>query len=130
MMQDSGPAVPDHLVYVTDDMPGIRRLRRGKGFSYRHEDGSPIATADRERIRKLAIPPAYSGVWICPLPNGHLQTTGHDARGRKQYRYHAQWSSWRATAKYDQLADFGMALGRLRRRVLRDLQGEAGDFGF
>src|SRR5690606_8823567 len=73
------------------------------------------------RIRKLAIPPAYTAVWICPLANGHLQATGRDARGRKQYRYHARWSALRGAEKFERLVAFGRALGRIRTQVARDL---------
>src|SRR5687768_13443601 len=80
------------LRYVRDDRPGIRRLRRGKGFRYVDPAGRPVRDADTlARIRSLAVPPAWSDVWICPLANGHLQATGRDARRRKQYRYHARW---------------------------------------
>jgi DNA topoisomerase I len=129
---ESCAAVPAGLVYVTDALPGIRRRRSGKGFRYLDPDGRTLRdAAERERINKLAIPPAYRDVWICPLPNGHLQATGLDDRGRKQYRYHPDWQAWRAEVKYSQLAAFGMALPKLRRRVARDLQQcDAGDLGF
>jgi DNA topoisomerase-1 len=116
------------LVRVDDGMPGIVRMRRGSGFAYRAADGhwlDPRRAADRpllERIRRLAIPPAYRSVWICPLDNGHLQATGRDARGRKQYRYHTQWHEARGDDKFDRMLDFGRALPRLRRRVARDLR--------
>jgi DNA topoisomerase-1 len=88
----SATPAPPGLVYVSDTMPGIRRVRRGDQFVYRRPDGRPLRdAAEIARIRKLAIPPAYEDVWICPLANGHLQATGRDARGRKQYRYHAHW---------------------------------------
>src|SRR4029077_11019757 len=86
--------------------------------------------AERTRVQKLGIPPAYQRGWICPVPNGHLQATGFDDRGRKQYLYHPEWSAWRAQTKYDQLAEFGAALPRLRARVLRDMEGPAGDLAF
>src|ERR1700712_5045456 len=79
------------LRYVTDTTPGIRRLRSGKGFRYRDVDGKAVPKAVKERIDKLAIPPAWTDVWICPQANGHLQATGRDVRGRKQYRYHDTW---------------------------------------
>ena len=80
------------LVFTSDDMPGIRRRRAGKGFSYSDPDGRTIRDkVECARIRSLAVPPAYADVWICPLPNGHLQATGRDARGRKQYRYHVDF---------------------------------------
>jgi DNA topoisomerase-1 len=111
------------LVYVSDEMPGIRRVRRGPGFAYRCCDGGWLRDrAEIERIRRLAIPPAYSEVWICPLPNGHLQATGRDARGRKQYRYHPAWSASRGSQKFDRLSAFGHALPRIRARVARDLR--------
>jgi DNA topoisomerase IB len=110
------------LVYVTDAQPGIRRLRRGKGFGYRSADGKAINDPDElQRIRALAIPPAYADVWICVDPRGHLQATGRDARGRKQYRYHAHWRQLRDHGKFDRLLAFGATLPKLRRRVRRDL---------
>lgn len=123
-------AVPDGLTCVSDRMPGIARRRAGKGFAYRGPGGRAIGARDRDRIRALAIPPAWRDVWICPVANGHLQATGIDGKGRKQYRYHADWSGWRARTKYDQLAAFGMALGRLRRAIDRDLGQGAGDRAF
>lgn len=123
-------ALPPDLIYVSDAMPGIRRRRRGTGFSYVHDDGAPLGKEVIARIRKLGIPPAYRDVWICDLPQGHIQATGYDAKGRKQYRYHQDWSQWRAGVKYDSLAEFGAALGRLRRRVQKDLQAQAGDLTF
>ncbi len=94
------------LRYVIDTRPGIRRLDDGKaGFRYVASDGSEV-TDERtlERIRKLAIPPAYTDVWICPTGNGHLQATGRDAKGRKQYRYHARWCAVRDESKYERAA--------------------------
>lgn len=106
------------LVYVTDAMPGIRRVRRGERFAYLRPNGRPLRDASElERIRKLAIPPAYGEVWICPLPHGHLQATGRDARGRKQYRYHPQWRLARDADKFGRMLAFGRALPRIRRRV-------------
>ena len=102
------------LRYVVDAEPGIRRRRRGHGFSYTAASGRPVGAADRERIDTLAIPPAWTDVWICADPRGHLQATGRDARGRKQYRYHPRWSEVRDGAKFDRLADFGAALPELR----------------
>lgn len=110
------------LVHVSDAQPGLSRRRCGKGFSYRDADGRPIT--DRKvlaRIRALAIPPAYTSVWICSHPRGHLQATGYDARGRKQYRYHQRWREYRDLGKFDGIAAFGKALPALRRRVRRDL---------
>jgi DNA topoisomerase I len=110
------------LVYVSDAQPGIRRLRRGKGFGYRDAAGQPVRDrAELARIRALAIPPAYQDVWICADPRGHLQATGRDARGRKQYRYHPRWRELRDHGKFDRVLAFGEGLPRLRRRVGRDL---------
>jgi DNA topoisomerase-1 len=98
------------------------RLRTPEGFAYRHPDGTAVTDPDiLARIRKLAIPPAYEDVWICPLPNGHLQAVGRDARGRKQYRYHPLWRITRDQAKYDKLLLFGQVLPKLRERVTADL---------
>ncbi len=117
------PAPPEELIYVCDDMPGIRRVRRGKHFQYLGPDGSRISDAQElDRIRRLGIPPAYESVWICPLPNGHLQATGRDARGRKQYLYHPDWRQARDEAKFDRMLAFGAALPRIRARVKRDLE--------
>ncbi|HYE94820.1 MAG TPA: hypothetical protein VD962_01315 [Rubricoccaceae bacterium] len=110
------------LVYVSDALPGIRRVRRGSGFAYVRPDGSPASERDLARIAALAIPPAWTDVWICPSPNGHLQATGRDARGRKQYRYHPDWMAVRSGAKYEKLAPFGEALPDLRARVEGDLR--------
>lgn len=103
-------------------MPGLARLKSGKGFRYRNAAGQWIKDPEEiRRIRKLAIPPAYSRVWICPQPNGHLQATGYDARGRKQYRYHADWQAQRNDSKFEKLQAFGQTLPRIRARVARDL---------
>jgi DNA topoisomerase IB len=110
------------LIYVSDEQPGISRRRSGKGFSYRALDGSPVRdAATLARIRALAIPPAYTEVWICSHPRGHLQATGRDARRRKQYRYHPEWSAVRGDGKFERVVAFGKALPRLRRRLRRDL---------
>ncbi|MEP7100457.1 MAG: DNA topoisomerase IB [Burkholderiales bacterium] len=125
---DGAVAVPRGLVYVSDESPGIRRLRRGDRFAYRRADGAPLRDkAELARIRQLAIPPAYEQVWICPLPQGHLQATGRDARGRKQYRYHPKWRSAREETKFDRLQAFGAALPRIRARVKRDLAAPIGE---
>src|SRR5262245_6475958 len=90
------------LHYVSCLDPGIQRVRRGKGFAYRLPGGTRLRRpSELERIRKLALPPAWHGVWICTDPRGHLQATGTDARGRKQYRYHARWRDVRDETKYD-----------------------------
>ena len=111
------------LRWVCDDQPGLSRRRAGKGFCYRDADGRPVRDrATLERVRRLAIPPAYRDVWICALPNGHLQATARDARGRKQYRYHADWSEVRGHGKFDRIVAFGAALPMLRRALGRDLR--------
>jgi DNA topoisomerase-1 len=111
-----------HLHYVNDRQPGIRRVRTPKGFRYVAPDGSRITDEETiSRIQKLAIPPAYENVWICPDPNGHLQAVGRDARGRKQYRYHKRWREIRDDSKYARMLVFGCALPRIRQRVEQDL---------
>ncbi|HEX7182724.1 MAG TPA: DNA topoisomerase IB [Thermoanaerobaculia bacterium] len=103
-------------------MPGIRRRQRGKGFSYIDPKGQVVKdSGELERIRKLAIPPAWTDVWICPLRNGHLQATGRDARGRKQYRYHPEWRNVRDETKFGKMIAFGEALPKIRARVDQDL---------
>ncbi|MGJ7610436.1 MULTISPECIES: DNA topoisomerase IB [unclassified Variovorax] len=115
--------IANGLVYVNPDMPGIQRLKHGERFRYRDARGQWLRDVDEiSRIRMLAIPPAYTQVWICPLPNGHLQATGIDARGRKQYRYHADWRSMKDESKFERLEAFALALPRIRARVARDLQ--------
>ncbi len=110
------------LRHVTDDKPGMRRRRRGKGFSYLDPAGQPLRDPrERRRIEALAVPPAWTSVWICPLPNGHLQATGRDARGRKQYRYHPDWRTVRDETKFGRMLAFGEALPRLRARLDSDL---------
>lgn len=111
------------LHHVDPDAPGITRRRRGKGFSYRTSRGRPPSAADRARIDALAIPPAWTEVWICPDPLGHIQATGRDAEGRKQYRYHDAWTAVRAEDKFGQLAGLGRTLPRLRKQVEVDLAG-------
>ncbi|MHB8587354.1 MAG: DNA topoisomerase IB [Candidatus Dormibacteraceae bacterium] len=110
------------LVYTSDAEPGIRRVRKGKGFAYLDPDGKPVAdAATLDRIRDLVIPPAWKDVWISPRPRGHMQATGRDARGRKQHLYHAKWREVRDADKFARLAGFARALPRIRRRVTRDL---------
>ncbi|MEL6451567.1 MAG: DNA topoisomerase IB [Pseudomonadota bacterium] len=110
--------IPTGLIWYGDDQPGITRRRAGRGFSYLAPDGTRIDRgAERQRIEALAVPPAYEDVWISPRQNGHLQATGYDARTRKQYRYHPDYSAFRARTKFDDLAAFGAALPRIRRRV-------------
>jgi DNA topoisomerase-1 len=110
-----------HLHRADDEEPGIRRLRKGRGFTYRDARGRPIDAGTLDRIKRLAVPPAWTDVWICPSPDGHLQATGRDAAGRKQYRYHPDWRAARELAKFGALGTFGPALGRIRRRRDRDL---------
>jgi len=110
------------LVYVTDQSRGWRRKRVRGGFAYVDDSGRPIRDeTELARVRQLAIPPAYEDVWICADRRGHVQATGRDARGRKQYRYHAQWRVVRDGAKFDRMAAFGAALPALRRRLRADL---------
>jgi DNA topoisomerase-1 len=111
------------LRYVSDGRPGIHRKRRGKSFRYVDASGKDVRNPDDlARIRSLAIPPAWTDVWISALPNGHLQATGRDARGRKQYRYHPQWREIRDATKYTQMIAFVRVLPKIRRRVARDLK--------
>ncbi|MBI3967173.1 MAG: DNA topoisomerase IB [Chloroflexi bacterium] len=110
------------LRYVSDTTPGIRRKRAGKSFFYLGVDGKPIRDpAELRRLKSLGIPPAWTDVWICPNPRGHVQATGRDAKGRKQYRYHPRWREVRDETKYGRLLAFGEALPRLRERVEADL---------
>ncbi len=111
------------LRYVSDDRPGYTRKRRGKKFVYFDTEGKEIRDETRIlRLNRLAIPPAYTDVWICPSPNGHLQATGRDDRGRKQYRYHERWRQERDENKYEKMVVFGQALPKIRRRLARDLK--------
>lgn len=129
-MSRDAPAITDAcdaaeqagLVHVDTDMPGITRSRAGRGFCYRDAQGRRITDkAERARLAALAIPPAYDDVWICPDPRGHIQATGRDARGRKQYRYHPDFRAFRDSAKYDHMLDFAEALPKIRARVDRDM---------
>jgi DNA topoisomerase-1 len=110
------------LRYVRDDRPGIRRKRCGKGFRFFDPQGIAVRSTELlRRIASLAIPPAWTDVWICPDPNGHLQATGRDDRGRKQYRYHPRWRATRDETKFDHAIAFAQALPRIRARVEADL---------
>jgi DNA topoisomerase I len=110
------------LHYVSDEEPGIRRRKAGKGFSFIGTDGKPIRDPKTlARIRKLAIPPAYTDVWICPDPRGHIQATGRDAKGRKQYRYHPRWREVRDSTKFEHMLDFAKALPVIRARIDADM---------
>ena len=116
------------LVYYPDSNPGILRRAQGRGFSYLAPDGTRITDrAERDRLAALAVPPAYRDVWMAPMPNAHLLATGRDARGRKQYRYHPDWTAARDRTKFDTLADVGHALPRLRRWITQNLGGAAGE---
>ena len=111
------------LQYVSDAAPGIRRIKKGRSFAYVGPSGRMVRDERTlSRIRGLVIPPAWKDVWICTNPNGHLQVTGHDARGRKQYRYHPRWREVRDEIKYDKLISFAHALPRIRRRVAKHLR--------
>lgn len=111
------------LRYVNDQLPGIQRLKHGPNFRYAEPNGRAVTDPDElRRIKALAIPPAWTDIWICPVPNGHLQATGHDAKGRKQYRYHPDWRSVRDGTKYNRMIEFGRVLPKIRERVAADLQ--------
>lgn len=115
-------AIEAGLTYSTDQAPGIRRRRRGRGFSYAGPDGRAVRAPDTlVRIRGLAVPPAWTDVWICADPRGHLQATGRDARGRKQYRYHPEFRARRDLDKYERTIRFARVLPRIRARVEADL---------
>lgn len=115
-------------MWASDERPGIRRERAARGFTYRGTDGRRLRDAgELARIRRLAIPPAYEDVWICPKPNGHLQATGRDARGRKQYRYHPDWRSAKDSDKFERMLEFGATLPRIRSRVKADLARPFGE---
>lgn len=116
------------LTYVNDSEPGIRRERRGRGFCYRLPCGTLVDDPDvKMRIAALGLPPAYRDVWICMLENGHLQATGLDGRGRKQYRYHCDWKALRSADKFQQLVPFALALPKLRRILRRHIEGPISD---
>ena len=114
--------VPQGLTWCSDVHPGLTRVRSGKGFSIRDADGKVVRdTAVLDRVRMLAIPPAWTDVWICPRASGHIQATGRDAKGRKQYRYHDDWSRHRSENKFDRLPAFAKALPKLQARMEHDL---------
>jgi DNA topoisomerase-1 len=111
-----------HLRYVTDDRPGITREPQNGEFRYRDTEGNLIDDPEElRRIKSIRVPPAWTNVWICPYPNGHIQATGRDARGRKQYRYHPRWRSVRDETKYEHMLVFGSCLPKIRRRIEEDL---------
>jgi DNA topoisomerase I len=110
------------LAYVSDEEPGIRRKRAGRGFAYVAPGGRKVADeATLSRIRSLVIPPAWTDVWICPDPNGHIQATGRDAKGRKQYRYHPRFREVRESTKYEHMMEFAAALPAIRARIAEDM---------
>ena len=111
------------LHYVVEGEPGLSRIRRGKTFAYRDAKGRTVRDPRTlDRIRSLVIPPAWNDVWICARADGHLQATGRDARGRKQHRYHPEWTGSRRDAKFGQMIDFALALPAIRKRVRADLR--------
>lgn len=112
------------LATADPDEPGIVRRRHGRGFTFRHPDGTVVRGADRERCEALVLPPAWTEVWICPDADGHLQAVGVDDAGRRQYRYHDRWTQARAAANFDRLADVGHRLADLRRGILDDLESD------
>ena len=121
-VMDHETVIPESLIWYPDNQPGITRRKAGRGWSYHAPDGTRIEQqSERRRIEALAVPPAYENVWISPRRNGHLQATGLDARARKQYRYHSEFSAFRAQTKFDDLARFGAALPRIRRHILSDI---------
>lgn len=112
---------PHNILYVTDETPGYRRLKRGKGFFYTDEHGEKIADPEvLDRIKKLVIPPMWKRVWICKNEQGHLQARGFDQKGRKQYLYHHEWTAFRQKNKYNKLLVFGESLPAIRKRLEED----------
>ena len=109
------------LVYVSDTLPGISRIKKGKGFAYLFENKPIKSKEEISRINKLVIPPAWTNVWICRLPNGHIQATGFDVRNRKQYKYHQSWNAVRTQTKFHRLLDFGKVLPKLRLQLEQDM---------
>ncbi|HMI54626.1 MAG TPA: hypothetical protein VK494_00420, partial [Gemmatimonadaceae bacterium] len=117
-----GSAAAAGLVYVTDAMPGIRRKRHGRGFTYLGPDGEIIRSRDSlRRFRSLVIPPAWTDVWICPHEDGHLQVTARDGRGRKQYRYHPDFRQHRDGTKFERMFELSDVLWKIRERVESDI---------
>lgn len=110
------------LLYMTDEAPGHRRVRRGKGFTYVNQVGETVGDSERERIKSLAIPPAWEQVWISPEPLGHILATGYDAAGRKQYIYHPDWEQIRDEVKFRRMGEFGSQVSRIRKLVDADLR--------
>src|SRR5947209_2100489 len=109
------------LVYVSDKDPGIERKKKGAGFAYYNDDKLVTDEETLHRVKRLVIPPAWTNIWICKKPNGHIQVTGYDAKGRKQYRYHPQWEILRNETKFHRLYEFGKVLPSIRLKVEEDL---------
>ena len=117
--------LPSGLIHTNDEKPGITRKRRGKGWSFHDTEGKTVTDdGEKKRLNSLAIPPAYRKVWFCPKSNGHLQATGLDEKGRKQYRYHPDWTAWRERQKFEGLHEFGLALPGLRGAMDYALKGD------
>ena len=117
--------IPRELTYLSDEVPGFTRVRRGRGFSYCDEHGKKLTDKETlQRIKALGIPPAWEDVWIAKDPYGHLQCTGYDPKQRKQYIYHMLWSAYRSEAKFRKLVEFGLALPHIRRQTSQHLQAE------
>lgn len=112
---------------VSCQQPGWRRLKQGRGFRYVDENGDPLAEADVERVRALVIPPAWTEVWICPYPRGHLQAVGTDEAGRRQYLYHPAWREQRDLVKFERVSELAATLPGVRRKLRRQLRAEPGD---
>jgi DNA topoisomerase I len=125
---DERIAVAAGLAYLPSDRPGWRRVRRGAGFSYVDQNGRPLSDRRRRQVESLVIPPAWSDVWIAPEPRAHLQATGYDNDGRRQYLYHPEWREAADAAKFERLSEFCRPLGRLRRRVEQDLRRGGDDW--
>jgi DNA topoisomerase I len=126
LQQPEEAARTANLYYVSGDEPGYSRKRWGRGFTYLDQDGNHIQDSElRRRFKALAIPPAWTDVWICENPKGHIQATGRDDKGRKQYIYHPRWMEKRNTIKFNSMIHFGQALPRLRRQVDTDLRRHA-----
>ena len=114
---------PQQLIYVDDELPGITRKGAGKGWAYYDPQGKLIKDrAEKKRLNAIALPPAYVDAWFCPAPNGHILATGYDARGRKQYRYHPDFRTWRESAKFDSCVAFGKMLPLVRKKVEKDMR--------
>ena len=113
------------LCYVDDSTPGITRKRRGRYWQYFGPDGERITDREEiDRLNAIGLPPAYENCWFCPKPNGHIQAIGYDAKGRKQYRYHPDFRAKQESRKYERLAEFGLKLPKLRKRVEEDIAGK------